>query len=283
MNSEQLAWKIRRHVLEMTHTAKASHIGSCYSVADILAVLYNDILYFDHAKPDMSERDRVVLSKGHASAAMYAVLAEMGFFNSERLLEHCKNGGPFTAMTSKEVAGVEFSTGSLGHGLPVAVGMALAAKRDGKSHKVYVICGDGECDEGSNWEAALIASHFSLDNLVLIVDFNKIQCLDRIENVIKLERLDDKWKAFGWNVLRIDGHDHESIRNALKTVKENDGKPTAIIADTVKGKGVSFMEENTLWHYRFPHEGEEYDTALEELTIARPCGVSDPYYERAKI
>lgn len=278
MTSEQLAWKIRRHGIEMTHLSGGSHIGSVLSAADILAVLYNDIANVNPNQPKAENRDRVILSKGHAGAAVYAALAEKGFFDTEELKTHYQNGSRLSGHVShKGVPGVDLSTGSLGHGLPVGAGMAMAAKKDNKSHKVFVILGDGECDEGSVWEAALVAHHYELDNLIAIVDHNKMQSLDFCENTIRLNPFADKWKAFGWNVIDIDGHNHDELKKAFRAAYENKGVPTVIIANTIKGKGVSFMENDILWHYRFPHDGWEYDGALEELHRAMPEGITDPY------
>ena len=280
MTSEQLAWLIRRHGVEMTHLSGGSHIASILSVADIIAVLYSDVLRYDPNDPKMAERDRFILSKGHAGAAIYAALAESGFFDPERLKTHYQNGSILSGHVShKGVPGVEFSTGSLGHGLPVAAGMAQAAKMDGREHRVYVVLGDGECDEGSVWEAALFANHFGLNNLVAIVDHNTMQSLDFCENTIRLNPFADKWRSFGWNVIDIDGHKHEELKKAFNEAKSVKGKPTVIIANTVKGKGVAFRENDILWHYRFPHDGWEYDSALEELHKAMPVGITDPYDE----
>ena len=277
MTSEQLAWLIRRHGVEMTHLSGGSHIASILSVADIIAVLYSDVLRYDPKEPKMPERDRFILSKGHAGAAIYAALAESGFFDPEQLKTHYQNGSNLSGHVShKGVPGVEFSTGSLGHGLPVAVGMAQAAKMDGREHRVYVVLGDGECDEGSVWEAALFANHFGLNNLVAIIDHNKMQSLDFCENTLKLSPFAEKWRSFGWNALQVDGHDHNALRTAFDEAKRSE-KPTVIIADTVKGKGISFMEFDILWHYRFPHDGWEYDDALKELHAAMPAGITDPY------
>jgi transketolase len=278
MTSEQLAWKIRRHGIEMTHISHGSHIGAILSVADIIGVLYNDIANVNPENPKMSERDRVILSKGHAGAAIYAALAEKGFFDVEELKTHYADGSRLSGHVShKGVPGVEFSTGSLGHGLSVAAGMAYAAKKDQKNHRVFVILGDGECDEGSVWEAALMANHYKLNNLVAIIDHNKMQSLDFCENTIALAPFADKWKAFGWNVLDIDGHDHALLKEAFNNASLSTEKPTVIIANTIKGKGISFMENNILWHYRFPHEGEEYDSAVAELKEQMPEGISDMY------
>jgi len=278
MTSEQLAWKIRRHGIEMTHISQSSHIGSILSVADIIAVLYSDIAHVNPRDPDMNDRDRVILSKGHAGAAIYAALAELGFFDVEELRTHCADGSRLSGHVShKGVPGVEFSTGSLGHGLSVAAGMAYSAKKDNAQHRVYVICGDGECDEGAVWEAALVANHYRLSNLVAVIDYNKMQSLDFCENTISLSPFADKWMAFGWNVIEIDGHDHDALRSAYIKAKSSTNKPTVIIAHTIKGKGISFMENDILWHYRFPHEGEEYDSAVAQLKEQMPDGIYDPY------
>lgn len=260
----------------MTHISGGSHIGAIMSVADIIAVLYADIMHFDKNNPKDDLRDRFILSKGHAGAVIYAALAECGFFDTEELKTHYLNGSRLSGHVSHHVPGVDFSTGSLGHGLSAASGMALAAKQDKKEHKIYVVLGDGECNEGSVWEAALFCAHFRLDNLVCIVDHNHMQSLDRCENVISETPLAGIWRSFGWNVIEIDGNDHAQCRDALKngTVK---GKPTVIIAHTVKGKGVDYMENDILWHYRFPHDGWEYDLAVSQLHQNKPEGVTDPY------
>jgi len=283
MKSEQLAWLIRRHGIEMTHISHGSHIGAILSVADIVAVLYNDVANISPENRKDENRDRVILSKGHAGAAIYAALAEKGFFDRAELKTHYADGSRLSGHVShKGVPGVEFSTGSLGHGACVAAGMALNAKLDKKPYYTYAIVGDGECDEGSIWEMALFANQFKLNQLVIVVDHNKMQSLDFCENTMSLAPFAEKWKAFGWNVLDIDGHDHDALRDAFKKAKESTEKPTVIIANTVKGKGVSFMEFDILWHYRFPHDGEEYDGALKELYAAMPEGVADPYKEEAK-
>jgi transketolase len=277
MTSEQLAWKIRRHGIEMTHVSHGAHIASVLSVADIVAVLYNEVVNVDPKNPDKQDRDRVILSKGHAGAAIYAVLAEKGFFDVKELLKHCANGSNLSGhVSSKGVPGVELSTGSLGHGLSVGAGMAYAAKKDDMKYNVFVICGDGECDEGAIWEAALVSNHFRLNNLILIVDHNRMQSLDFCEKTIELEPFSNKWAAFGWNVIVINGHDHSALREAFANAKMSDLKPTVIIANTIKGKGISFMENNIAWHYKYP-DGAEYDEALKELHEQMPAGISDMY------
>ena len=280
MNSEQLAWLIRRHGIEMTHLSHGSHIASILSVADIVAVLYNDVANVSPENLNDENRDRVILSKGHAGASIYAALAEKGFFDTKELKTHYADGSRLSGHVShKGVPGVEFSTGSLGHGVCVGAGMALNAKLDKKPYYTYSIVGDGECDEGSVWEMALFANHFKLNQLIVIVDHNKMQSLDYCDNTLALSPFEEKWKAFGWNVFSIDGHDHKQLKEAFKQAKKSIDKPTVIIANTIKGKGVSFMESDILWHYRFPHAGEEYDGAVDELNASRPDGVVDPYSE----
>jgi len=260
MDTKELALKIRRHAIEMTHLGKSSHIGAVLSIADILAVLYGGVLNVRPAFPKWKYRDRFILSKGHAGAGIYAVLAEAGFFSVDRLKSHCQNGSLLSGHVShKGIPGVELSTGSLGHGLSVGTGMALAAKFDKKSFRTFVLLSDGECDEGSIWEAALFAGHHKLDNLIAIIDYNKIQSLGTVQDTLDLEPFADKWRAFGWSVASIDGHDHNSLKKVLTSLPlEKSGKPNCIIANTVKGKGVSFMENKVLWHYRSPQGSEFY-------------------------
>ena len=270
MTSETLAYRIRLHGLEMTHLSHGSHIGAILSVADIAAVLYNDILNVNPQNPKMPGRDRLIMSKGHAGAAIYAALAETGFFDVEELKTHYQNGSRLSGHVShKGVPGVEFSTGSLGHGLPVAAGMAMADKLDSVSRHTYAILGDGECDEGAVWEAALIANHYQLENLIAVVDHNKMQSLDFCDNTIRLSPFGDKWKAFGWHVIEVNGHDHAELKAAFLKAQQNTGAPTVIIAHTVKGNGISFMENDILWHYRFPHD-DEYEAALIEMEEKAP-------------
>lgn len=275
--SEQLAWLIRRHGIEMTHLSGGSHIGAVLSAADILAVLYADILRYDPEDPEWDGRDRFIMSKGHAGAAVYAALAESGFFAPTELKTHYQNGSRLSGHVSHHLPGVDLSTGSLGHGLCAAAGMALAAKQDGKHHRVFAVLGDGECDEGSVWEAALFANQYRLENLVAIIDHNHMQSLDTCEKTLELEDFGAKWRAFGWNVIELNGHDHNALRSTLTDTRNAGHKPTVVIANTVKGKGVSFMENDILWHYRFPHDGWEYDGAVTELHAAKPAGVEDPY------
>jgi transketolase len=261
----ELAKRIRKHCVCMTGKANASHIGSSLSAADILAVLYAKALRFDPQRPDWPDRDRFILSKGHGCAALYAVLAECGFFPMEWLDNYYQNGSPLAGhATHKNIPGVEVSTGSLGHGLALGIGMALAAKRDSSAYRVFCLLSDGECDEGSTWEAALFAPHHKLDNLLAIVDYNKIQSLGTVKEVMDLEPLAAKWRAFGWAVRELDGHDIVSLEEALTKVPYEPDRPSCIVAHTVKGKGVSFMEDKLLWHYRAPR-GDDLERALAEL------------------
>ena len=250
----------------MTSVGGSSHIGSILSIVDILAVLYGSVMTYKANEPEWAGRDRFILSKGHAGAGVYATLAESGFIPVKKLRTHYQDGSDLSGHVShKGIPGVEFSTGSLGHGLPVAAGMALAAKINKVKHNIYVLMSDGECDEGSNWEAALFAPHHKLDNLVVIIDRNKLQSIHSTENTLNLEPFVDKWQAFGWNVVNIDGHNHQKLLDACGSMVS--GKPLCIIANTIKGKGVSFMENNNLWHYRSP-KGKEYDAAMQELNNA---------------
>ncbi len=263
-----LARRIRAHALRMVHRANASHIGTCFSMTDILAVLYGSVLRIDPTRPDWSDRDRFLLSKGHGAAAIYATLAERGFFPVEWLKTYCEDGTKLAGhITHHGVPGVEVSSGSLGHGLSIACGMALAGKRTGKGHRVFALLSDGECDEGSIWEAVLFAPHHKLDNLVAIVDFNKIQSFGTVKEVLDLDPFADKWRAFGWAVREVDGHDIPALLDVFASFPFEAGRPSIVIAHTVKGKGVSDMEDRLLWHYRSPND-EQLAAALAELGVA---------------
>ena len=268
MDSYELAIRIREDAMTMVHEHHASHIAAALSVADMMAVLYADILHIDPQNPELPERGRFILSKGHAGIAVYAALAEMGFFPRSELSKYYTDGSVYSGHVShKEVPGVEFSTGSLGHGASVAAGMALAAKRAVSPYRVYVIVGDGECDEGTIWEMALFARQQKLDNLTVLVDHNGMQALGWCKDIADLQDLPTKWRAFGWHVIDVkDGNDHSQLRMALH--ESVSGMPTCIIANTIKGKGVSFMENKLLWHYRDP-QGEDYERAMRELGAAR--------------
>lgn len=249
----------------MTSTGGSAHVGSAFSIADILAVCYGTILRHDPGNPRWAERDRFILSKGHAGAAVYATLAEVGYFPTDDLKRHYQDGSVFSGHVShKGIPGVELSTGSLGHGLGVGTGMAKALKLAGSASRVFVLLSDGECDEGTVWEAALFAQHHRLDNLVAIIDYNKIQSLAPVDETLALEPFRKKWESFNWTVREAAGHDHAELARALSTLPANPGQPTVVIAHTTKGKGVSFMENSVLWHYRTARDAE-FDRAMAEL------------------
>ena len=251
IDSKDLAKYIRLKSVEMCCEGNSSHIGSILSCADILSVLYSRVLNYNPKNPNFEHRDRFLLSKGHAGAGLYATLAKVGFLDESILETHYKNGSILSGhVCHKYFPGIEFSTGSLGHALPVCVGIALALKLKKISSKVYCLMSDGELDEGSNWEAFLSAAHYGLNNLIAIIDRNRLQSIEDTETTLMLEPLSEKLKAFNWNVLTIDGHNHDDLENAL--LQENSSKPTLVIANTIKGKGVSFMENKVVWHYRSP-------------------------------
>lgn len=248
----------------MVHAANSSHIGSCLSIAEILAVLYTRVLRIDPRDPGDPGRDRFILSKGHAAAILYAALAERGYFPLQDLGGYCRDGSALTGHVSHGVCGVEVSTGSLGHGLSLAIGMAIAAARDRRDCRVWCLLSDGECDEGSIWEGVLFAPHHKIDNLVAIVDYNKIQSFGRVSDVLELDPLAEKWRAFGWHAIELDGHDCDALEQACAAVPAMPGRPTVIIAHTVKGRGVSFMENKLEWHYKSPSD-EQLEQALLEV------------------
>jgi transketolase len=266
MNGEaqQFARAIRAEAIKMVVAAKASHIGGALSMADLLAILYCEILRVKPEHPDWPDRDRFILSKGHSCTGVYAALALLGFFPLSELQTYGQDGSRLMSHISHKVPGVEFSTGSLGHGLPFGCGKALAAKRQKKTWRTFVMLSDGELDEGSNWEAILFAPHHKLDNLIAIVDYNKIQSLGSVKEVLDLHPLAEKFRAFNWAVKEIDGHNHGEIRAALNSPPWEAGKPSCLIAHTVKGKGVDFMEDKLLWHYKSP-DSAQLQQALREL------------------
>lgn len=252
-----LAKKLRRTILHMIVDAHASHIASSYSIVEILIYLYEHVLNFDPKDPLNSERDRFILSKGWGISTLYAILAEKGFFEKKLLKTYCKNGSKLIgSATRNDIPGIEATTGSMGHGLPIGVGMALAAKLQIKSNKIFVLVSDGECDEGSTWEAILQAGHHKLDNLVVIVDYNKWQSFGRIKDILDLEPFSKKWEAFRWSVRVIDGHDFKQLSQAFAQLPFEKGKPSVIVAHTIKGKGVSVLENKNEWHYKTPTESE---------------------------
>jgi len=270
----RLAYDLRIRDLQMIHGAALGHTGGDMSAMDILTVLYFRVLDIDPANPTNPDRDRFVMSKGHCSGALYTTLAHAGFFPTDELASYMQplsrlNGHP----DRKKVPGVETNTGPLGHGLPVALGMALGAKLRKKDWRTFVLTGDGELQEGSNWEAAMNAAHHGLDNLTLIVDRNRFQQGDSVANTVGLEPLADKFTAFGWTVREVDGHDIEALASLLGETPVTAGKPTAIIAHTHKGRGVSFMEDEAGWHHRVPTD-EELERAIQELTERRDSHVA---------
>lgn len=261
---EEKCREIRKEVFVQAYCGRGAHMGAAFSVADILGVLYfGGILNYQPDNPEWSERDKVILSKGHAAVALYATLSIAGYFDKGYLKTFCQLGSNLGGHPKiKEIPGVEASTGALGHGLSFAIGIAYANKADKKESHVYVVLGDGECQEGSIWEGALSAPTLGLDNMTVIVDHNKLQAMDELERIVHMKPFADKWKAFGWNVVEIDGHNCTEIKEALLARKA--GRPTLVIANTVKGKGVSFMENAPIWHYRMPNE-QELPILLEEL------------------
>ncbi|MBH1999231.1 MAG: transketolase [Sphingomonadaceae bacterium] len=266
-DTKSLARRIRCQALRMVTQAKASHIGSALSITDIMAVLYGKTLRVSPAAPRHPERDRFILSKGHACVAVYAALAETGFIDRTLLDSYGTDGSMLMAHISHKVPGAEFSTGALGHGLPFGTGKALAAKRRGETWRTVVLTSDGEWGEGSNWEAALFAAHHHLDNLLCIIDYNKLQSLRSVDETLRLEPLHSKFEAFGWAVREVDGHDHDALAQALENMPWEAGKPMMLIAHTTKGKGVSFMENQVEWHYRNPTP-ELLEVALAEIEAA---------------
>lgn len=256
---------IRKHIIEEVYHAASGHPGGSLSCADIITVLYFDEMRVDVKNPQWEDRDRFVLSKGHCSPALYGALAEKGFFPKEELLrfrhiDSYLEGHPSMRM----VPGVDMSTGSLGQGISAAVGMAIAGKLDKKDYKVYALLGDGEIQEGQVWEALMSAAHYKLNNFIVFLDHNRLQIDGNITDVMSPEPVEDKFRAFGWEVINIDGHDHEQIKSAIKRAKTIEDKPIMIVADTIKGKGVSFMENNADWHGSPPNK-EQRDKAIAEL------------------
>mgnify|MGYP005768024093 FL=1 len=262
---KKIAIEVRKDIIEEVYSAKSGHPGGALSCADILTVLYFNQMNIDEKKPEDPNRDRLILSKGHASPALYAVLAEKGYFPKEELKNFRKIGSKLQEHPDmKNIPGVDMTTGSLGQGLSAGVGMALASKMDKAGCKIYCILGDGEIEEGQVWEALTAASKNKLDNLCVILDNNNLQIDGEIEKVGGMSNITEKLLSFGFNVVNINGHNIDEIIDAITTAKQTKGKPTAIIAKTVKGKGISFMENNASWHGKAPNE-EEYNLAIEEL------------------
>lgn len=268
MNSMELkeaAKKIRIKCLELCHKYKASHLGGAFSIADILVYLYFKELNVNSSDPKMPNRDRLFYSKGHACTSLYSVLELKGFFNN-LISEFTVNESFFTSHVNSKIPGVELSTGSLGHAMPVACGVAFSGQKQNAKWRTFVIVSDGELDEGSNWEAIMFAAHQKLSNMILIVDYNKIQSFGTTKEVMDLDPLDQKFQAFNWNVFSIDGHSFNDLENVFLKINEHqNGKPNVIIANTIKGKGVSFMENQLSWHYKSPNS-DEINKAIQEIT-----------------
>lgn len=265
IDTRELARRVRINALRMTSRGGSAHVASCLSIADILSVLYGRILNITPSSIKSPDRDRFILSKGHAGAAVYSTLAEMGFIPTDVLQSHYQDGSSLSGHVShKGIPGVEISTGALGHGLSIGAGIAYSGLLDKRKFKVFVLLSDGECDEGSVWEAAMFAAHHKLSNLVAIIDYNKIQSLGSVSDTLELEPFADKWRSFGWAVKETPGHNHDSLIKTLGDLPITEEKPSCIIAHTTKGKGISFMENKVLWHYRTA-KGEELEAGLVEL------------------
>src|SRR3989344_8149384 len=252
---KKIAKEIRKSILLQHFLSKESHVASALSCADILTVLYSGILKIDPKNPTDQNRDRFILSKGHAVAALYATLVEKGFFSKKLLETFCQNGSMLPGHSTKDSSpGVEVSTGGLGHGLPMGIGMALAAKADQKKHRIIILMSDGECNEGTTWESAMFAAHYKLDNVTVIIDYNVQQGLGKSKEIINNQPFAQKWKSFGWAVQELNGHDYKKMEHRLKTTPFQKNKPSVLVAKTTKGKGVSFMEDRVEWHYKNPNE-----------------------------
>ncbi len=262
----KIAKNIRKKIIETSFAAKIPHLGSCLSCVDILTYIYWNELFIDPSDPMNNDRDRFILSKGHGAPALFQVLAEMNFFSNSLIKEFGKNGSLFHEHPPKPglIRGVEAATGSLGHGLPMALGMAISAKIQKKNFKAYALLSDGECNEGSIWEAALLAPSLKIDNLIAIIDYNKWQATGRSTEIMAMEPLTMKWESFGWDCYEIDGHNFSELEDALGKIRKIANKPHVIIAHTIKGKGISFMEDDNNWHYRTPNHSE-LSAALKEL------------------
>jgi len=270
MNSNALRQKavqIRMDLLRIIHRAKTGHTGGSLSNTDILTALYYRVMKIDPSNPKLPNRDRFIASKGHSVESLWCILADLGFFPKEELLTYSQFGTRLIGHPNNKVPGIEMNTGALGHGLAISVGMALASKRDGLGYRVFCLMGDGEQAEGSVWEAAMAGAHYKLDNLVGIVDRNRLQISGSTEDVMGLDPLDEKWASFGWHVVTADGNDVDALVSAFEAVPAAPGKPTLVMANTVKGKGVSFAENVPHWHHHVPSD-EELERALAELSAA---------------
>ena len=257
---------LRRLIIQMVEVGNRGHIGSAMSLVEILRVLYDDFLDFNASNPNWVDRDRLILSKGHGCLALFSILADKNFFNKEELDTFCRPNSILGGHPEYgKVPGVEASTGALGHGLPIGVGMAIAAKIQNKNHKIIILTGDGELNEGSNWEASMMATKHRLNNLCLMIDYNKIQSYGKTSEVLELEPLNDKLKSFGYHVLEVNGHNIDEIKSSLNVFVNCIEKPTAIICHTIKGKGISFAEHNPNWHHKSNLKQSDYDQIYSSL------------------
>lgn len=269
VNLEEKTWQIREDVVTLIREAGGGHMGGDLSVTDILVALYYQEMNCSAQKKDDPNRDRFILSKGHSVEALYCILADLGYFPKQELFDtYSRFRSKYTGHPNNKVDGIEMNSGSLGHGLSVSVGMALAARMDDAPYRVYTVMGDGELAEGSVWEGAMAGGHFKLDNLTAFVDRNRLQISGSTEDVMKQDSQEERWAAFGWNVLSVPGNDVSALCNAIELAKATKGKPTVIIANTTKGRGVSFMENQAAWHHRVPTD-EEYALAMRELEERR--------------
>lgn len=270
-----LSCDLRKDVVDMIVEGKGGHIGGDMSVMDILAELYFEQMNISPEHMDDPNRDRFVMSKGHSVEALYAVLARKGFFPIEQVMrEFSKFGSPFIGHPNNKLPGIEMNSGSLGHGLPVCVGMALAGKMDGRDYRVYTVMGDGELAEGSIWEGAMAGSHYKLDNLCAVIDRNRLQISGNTEDVMAHDSQKERWSAFGWHVISVNGHDYDQLRAAFEGAKATKGKPTVIIANTIKGCGSSIMENKANWHHKVPSR-EEYDTIMKDLEARKEAALHE--------
>lgn len=267
-NLKAKSFELRKFVLDMIYRAKTGHIGGDFSVMDILITLYFKQMNISPENAEDPGRDLFVLSKGHSVEALYAVLSDRGFFPKEELLSYSQINTKYIGHPNNKVNGIEMNSGSLGHGLPVSVGMALGSRISGRSNRIYTVMGDGELAEGSVWEGAMAAGHYRLDNLCAVIDRNCLQISGGTETVMSQESLDDRWKSFGWHVINTTGNDMDLLNRAFNEAKAVKGKPSVVIAHTIKGYGVSFMENNAVWHHRIP-TAEEYASASGELEKRR--------------
>lgn len=276
-NLKALSCELRKHVVDIIRAGKGGHIGGDMSVMDILVILYFEQMNISPENMDDPNRDMFVLSKGHSVEAYYAVLAEKGFFSYEEVLaSFSKFGSKFIGHPNNKLPGIEMNSGSLGHGLPVSVGMALASKMDGKTNRIYVVMGDGELAEGSVWEGAMAGGHYKLDNLCAVIDRNRLQISGNTEHVMSQDEQEERWESFGWHVITVDGNCIEELRKAFEEAKETKGKPTVVVANTIKGWGADIMENKAAWHHKVPTQ-EEYEQIMKDLEKRKEAALHEQH------